>query len=182
MPEPSPGPCATGVGGTDPTVTDANAALGLLRDGTQLGPITVDRTAAREAMAGLAAALGRSAAEVGRDIRTVANTSMEHAARLVANKKGADPRGSAVLAYGGAGPLHAADLAEQLGIARVVVPEWAGLLSAYGALLTEIRRDYAQTNLLRLEGDIGGEYRLSFERLEERARRDLARVGLEPQL
>jgi N-methylhydantoinase A/oxoprolinase/acetone carboxylase beta subunit len=145
-----PGPAAYGRGGTEPTVTDANLVLGHLDAGRPLaGGVQLDPEAAH-------AAVGRLGAELGLDVRAcaegivrVANTEMVRALRVVSVERGLDPRRFALLAFGGAGPLHAAAIAEELGIARIVVPRAAGVLSALGLAAADRRRDAARSVLLR---------------------------------
>ncbi|WCB95598.1 hypothetical protein DSM104299_04347 [Baekduia alba] len=146
-----PGPACYGRGGTEPTVTDANLVLGHLDAERPLaGGVRLNADAARRAVAALADELGlpdaRACAE---GIVRVANTEMVRALRVVTVERGIDPRRFALLAFGGAGPLHAAAIAEELGIGRIVVPRAAGVLSALGLAAAERRRDSARSVLLR---------------------------------
>ncbi len=148
-----PGPACYGRGGTAPTVTDANVVLGHLDAERPLaGGVTLDGHAAEQAVAALARELGlpdaRTCAE---GIVRVANTEMVRALRVVTVERGIDPRRFALLAFGGAGPLHAAAIADELGITRIVVPRAAGVLSALGLAAAERRRDAARSVLLRGE-------------------------------
>jgi N-methylhydantoinase A len=147
----SPGPASYGRGGVEPTVTDANVVLGHLDVQRPLaGAVRLDARAARDAVARLASELGlqdvRACAE---GIVRVANTEMVRALRVVTVERGIDPRRFALLAFGGAGPLHAAAIADELGITRIVVPRAAGVLSALGLAAAERRRDRAESVLLR---------------------------------
>ena len=149
-----PGPACYGRGGTEPTVTDANVVLGHLDVERPLaGGVTLDAEAAERAVAALARELGlpdaRACAE---GIVRVANTEMVRALRVVTVERGIDPRRFALLAFGGAGPLHAAAIADELGITRIVVPRAAGVLSALGLAAAERRRDEARSVLLRGDG------------------------------
>jgi N-methylhydantoinase A/oxoprolinase/acetone carboxylase beta subunit len=146
-----PGPAAYGRGGTEPTVTDANVVLGHLDVGRPLaGGVRLDPDAARRAVAALAAQLGLSDARAcAEGIVRVANTEMLRALRVVTVERGIDPRRFALLAFGGAGPLHAAAIADELGVRRIVVPRAAGVLSALGLAAAERRRDRASSVLLR---------------------------------
>jgi N-methylhydantoinase A/oxoprolinase/acetone carboxylase beta subunit len=149
----TPGPICYGRGGTRPTITDANLVLGRLDPERPLaGGVTLDAGAAHDAVARLARELGlddvRACAE---GIVRVANTEMIRALRVVTVERGIDPRRFALLAFGGAGPLHAAAIAEELGITRIVVPRAAGVLSALGLAAADRRRDHAHSVLLRGE-------------------------------
>jgi N-methylhydantoinase A/oxoprolinase/acetone carboxylase beta subunit len=146
-----PGPACYGRGGTEPTVTDANLVLGHLDvDRPLAGGVRLDAAAAERAVGALAEALGLSDARAcAEGIVKVANTEMVRALRVVTVERGIDPRRFALLAFGGAGPLHAAAIAEELGITRIVVPRAAGVLSALGLAAAERRRDSAQSVLLR---------------------------------
>ncbi|MGE4425779.1 MAG: hydantoinase/oxoprolinase family protein [Solirubrobacteraceae bacterium] len=145
-----PGPAAYGRGGTEPTVTDAHVVLGTLDPAEPLaGGVTLDADAAAAAVDGLARALGLDRDTCARGILRVADTEMERALRTVTVERGIDPRGFALLAYGGAGGLHAASLAERLGIGRILVPRAGGVLSAVGLAAAPRRRDHARTVLVR---------------------------------
>jgi N-methylhydantoinase A/oxoprolinase/acetone carboxylase beta subunit len=146
-----PGPACYGRGGTEPTVTDANLVLGHLDAQQPLaGGVRLDPQAAHDAVQRLADELGlpdtRACAE---GIVRVANTEMVRALRVVTVERGIDPRRFALLAFGGAGPLHAAAIADELGITRIVVPRAAGVLSALGLAAADRRRDVAHSVLLR---------------------------------
>jgi N-methylhydantoinase A/oxoprolinase/acetone carboxylase beta subunit len=146
-----PGPACYGRGGTEPTVTDANLVLGRLDPERPLaGGVRLDPQAAHHAVARLAGELGLPDAEVcAEGIVRIANTEMVRALRVVTVERGIDPRRFALLAFGGAGPLHAAAIADELGIERIVVPRAAGVLSALGLAAAERRRDTAHSVLLR---------------------------------
>lgn len=141
-----PGPACYGRGGVEPTVTDANTVLGRLPD--RVGDIEVDVDAAHAAIAGLGRRLGLSARECAAGIVTVADTEMVRALRVMTVERGLDPRDFALLAFGGAGPLHACAIAAQLGIARIIVPHEAGVLSALGLAAADRRWDQARTVML----------------------------------
>jgi N-methylhydantoinase A len=147
-----PGPVAYGWGGTEPTVTDANLTLGRL-DPTQLlgGDLAVDAPAAREAIRDkLARPLGYEGAagvrHIASGIVSIANVIMAGAIKRITIERGRDPRDYSLLAYGGAGPLHAADLARELRIPWVVVPPEPGNFAATGMLLADVRRDDTRTH------------------------------------
>jgi N-methylhydantoinase A len=154
-----PGPACYGRGGTDPTVTDANLLLGYLdASSTLAGGVELDVDAAREAVARLGTELGLDELEAAEGIVRVANQEMVRALRVVTVERGVDPRRFALMPFGGAGPMHAAALAEELGMERILCPRASGVLSALGLIASERRRDTARTVLLR-----GGE--LTAERI-----------------
>jgi N-methylhydantoinase A len=134
-----PGPACYGRGGTQPTVTDANLLLGRLPD-TLAGGVELDRAAAERALAGIDPAA----------VVDVVNAEMLRALRVVSVERGHDPVAFALVAYGGAGPLHACELADELGITTVIVPETAGVLSALGLVVSEERRDAVRSYLVPL--------------------------------
>jgi N-methylhydantoinase A/oxoprolinase/acetone carboxylase beta subunit len=145
-----PGPAAYGNGGSEPTVTDAHVVLGTLDPDEPLaGDVALDVDAARSAVDRLAAATGLDREACARGILRVADAEMSRALRVMTVERGVDPRGFALLAYGGAGGLHAAGLAARLGIRRVLVPRAGGVLSALGLAAAERRSDTARTVLLR---------------------------------
>ena len=144
-----PGPACYGRGGTEPTVTDANLLLGYLGSaGGLAGGIELDREAAEAAVKKLAGELGLGEDDTAAGIVAVANAEMVRALRVVSVERGVDPRRFALLAFGGAGPLHAAAIAAELEIARILCPRSAGVLSALGLVASERRRDTARTVLL----------------------------------
>lgn len=144
-----PGPACYGRGGEQATVTDANLMLGYLDTGSQLaGSIKLDGGAAESAVERLAAELGIEPLEAAEGIVRIANQEMVRALRVVTVERGVDPRGYALLPFGGAGPMHAAAIAEELGIERIVCPRASGVLSALGLLASERRRDTARTVML----------------------------------
>ncbi len=145
-----PGPAAYGHGGHEPTVTDAHVVLGTLDPTTPLaGGIVLDVAAATAAVDRLAQRLGLDRDACARGILRVADAEMAQALRVMTVERGLDPRRFTLLAYGGAGGLHAAGLAARLGIRRVLVPQAGGVLSALGLAAAERRRDRARTVLLR---------------------------------
>ena len=144
-----PGPAAYGHGGDEPTVTDANVALGLLGTGAPLaGAIALDAGAALAAVERLAGELGLEPLECAEGIRRVANAEMIRALRVMTVERGVDPRAFALLAFGGAGPLHAAAIAEELGMERILCPRASGVLAALGLVVSERRRDVQRSVLL----------------------------------
>ncbi|HKG37921.1 MAG TPA: hydantoinase/oxoprolinase family protein [Conexibacter sp.] len=144
-----PGPACYGRGGDEPTVTDANLLLGHLPVDVPLaGGVTLDRAAAERAVGALARDLGLDLHACAEGIVRVANAEMTRALRVVTVERGIDPRDHALVAFGGAGPLHAVAIAEELGIERVVAPRASGVLAALGLVVAPRRRD-AQRSVLR---------------------------------
>jgi N-methylhydantoinase A len=144
-----PGPACYGRGGREPTVTDANLLLGYLSPESDLaGGVRLDERAARGSVAALGAELGLDEVETAEGIVRVANQEMIRALRVVTVERGIDPRGYALLPFGGAGPMHAAALAAELEISRIVCPRASGVLSALGLIAAGRRRDTARTVLL----------------------------------
>jgi N-methylhydantoinase A len=172
-----PGPASYGRGGGEPTVTDANVVLGWLRSGRRFGGgVHLDREAAEAALArGLADRLGVSVARAASGILEVATAQIANAVRQVTLQRGLDPRDFALVAYGGAGPLHASAVAKELGMGRVIVPRLPGFFSALGMLLADLRRELVQTVFVRLaEADLE-ELESAFHELEAQAAAGLGR-------
>ncbi len=165
-----PGPACYGLGGQQPTVTDANLLLGrLLEDAPLAGGVRLHREAAERALGGLASELGLGLGELAEGVVRVAEAEMLAAMRLVTIERGIDPRRLVLLAFGGAGPLHAAALAEQLGISRLLCPRASGVLSALGLAAAAPRRDHARSVLLRGASLTGARIQQEREALLERA-------------
>jgi len=173
-----PGPACYGRGGLRPTVTDANLLLGrLLEDAPLAGGVRLDRAHAERAVAELAAELGLELLACAEGIVRVAENEMLAALRLMTVERGIDPRGFALMPFGGAGPLHAAALARSLGISRVLCPRTSGVLCALGLAAAAPRRDVART--LMLAGDSLSPDRLRQERASLLAAAQQA-LGAEP--
>jgi N-methylhydantoinase A len=144
-----PGPACYGRGGREPTVTDANLLLGRLDAGSELaGGVALDGEAAHAAVAGLADDLGLDVLEAAEGILRVANQEMVRALRVVTVERGIDPRDFALLPFGGAGPMHAADVAAELDVQRILCPRAGGVLSALGLCASDRRRDTTRTVIL----------------------------------
>jgi N-methylhydantoinase A len=143
-----PGPACYGRGGTEPTVTDANLLLGRLPAAGLAGGVSLDRAAAEQAVTALAATLGLDSVACAQGIVRVADAEMLRALRVMTVNRGIDPRRFTLMPFGGAGPLHAAAIAEELGIASVLCPRASGVLSALGLAAAAPRRDAARTVLL----------------------------------
>ena len=165
-----PGPAAYGRGGEEPTVTDANLLLGYLGGGELAGGVGLDRGAAVRAVSGLAGRLGLGERECAEGIVRVANAEMARALRVMTVERGVDPRGYALLAFGGAGPMHAAAIARELGMARILCPPTSGVLAALGLVVGERRRDVQRSLLLSGERLSGEAVAAAFADLAGRAR------------
>ncbi|MFC6872261.1 hydantoinase/oxoprolinase family protein [Halobellus marinus] len=148
-----PGPACYGMGGTEPTVTDANLVLGYIGERTELGgELSLDVAAAHDALAELAAEAGLDGpVAAARGVYRVANANMARAIRSVTVERGHDPREFGLVAFGGAGPMHAGALAADLGIGTVVVPRACGVLSAYGLLAADEKHDAVRTHRVALD-------------------------------
>ena len=176
----APGPVSYGQGGRRPTLTDANLALGYLNpENFNNGAMRLDRDAAERAIAEtIAAPLGLPMIEAAWGVHLVANNNMEHALRLVSVERGRDPRAYAMVAFGGAGPLHAAAMARTIGIPKVIVPHGAGVGSAIGLLQADAKIDVSITRLLRLDAAATGPIGELYVDLRFRAEAILDRLGL----
>ena len=173
-----PGPAAYGRGGEEPTVTDANLLLGYLDAESPLaGGVALDVDAAERAVGSLAESLGLAAIDCAAGIARVASAEMARAVRVMTVERGTDPRDLALLAFGGAGPLHAAAIASELGMRRVVVPRASGVLSALGMLVSERRRDLVESVLLTGDDLTRDAVAQVVERLAERGRAELGSDG-----
>lgn len=147
-----PGPAAYGLGGDEPTLTDANVVLGRLPP--QLGDIVLDVSRARDVVGRLGAGMQLTVEACAEAMLAIGVAQMARALRLVSVERGTDPRGLTLVAFGGAGPLHAAQVADQLAMSRVLVPAAAGGLAALGLVLAGQRRDLVQSVLLLAEADV----------------------------
>ena len=176
-----PGPAAYKRGGSAPTVTDANLVLGRLHpDRFVGGEMQVDLEAARAAVdEKVAKPLGMSLEEAAAGIIRIANANMERAVRVSSAEKGYDPRDITLLAFGGAGPMHAAALAKSVGIPMVLVPERPGVFSAIGLVMSDIRHDSVRTLVLRGAEITGDKLDLLFRDLDAESHASLARDGIE---
>lgn len=151
-----PGPACYARGGTEPTVTDANLILGRIDpDGFAGGQMTLDTDAAQRAVTELSEQFGLDPTAMAEGICDVANSKMAQAIRTITVSRGIEPRDSALVAFGGAGPMHAAFLARELGITETVVPRFPGAFSAWGMLQTRIRQDYTEPYFF-VDSDLDG--------------------------
>ncbi|HEY3068398.1 MAG TPA: hydantoinase/oxoprolinase family protein [Methylomirabilota bacterium] len=176
-----PGPACYGQGGTEPTVSDANLVLGYLNAERVYGggAIRLDRERAEAALAALGRRIGLAGLELAHGVFEVANANMLRALRLVSVQRGYDLRDFALIAYGGAGPIHAGALARQVGISRVIVPVHSGAFSALGCLVSPLRYDAVQTYRARLDAWDGKPVADRFTDLEERCAAPLLAEGIE---
>ena len=176
-----PGPASYGKGGREPTVTDANLIVGRLGSDTELAAGTaLDSHLAQEALAGLGARIGLNPLATATGMLEIVNAHMEAAVRRVTIEEGADPRTAALMAFGGAGGLHATSIARALGMPAVLIPPHAGVFSALGLLLSPQRQDVVQT--VRLRADLG-DLDHTLAELEQRATREMEMsLGISPSL
>ena len=169
-----PGPACYGRGGDQPTVTDANLLLGRLdRSAPLAGGVELDVAAAERAVAGVGRTLGLEPEETAAGILRVACAEMAQAVRVVTVERGVDARELALVAFGGAGPLHAAQIAEELGMTRVIAPLHSGVLSALGLVVSERRLDLVESVLLAGEDLTREAVAAVVERLAARGREQL---------
>jgi N-methylhydantoinase A len=176
-----PGPASYGRGGTQPTVTDTDVLLGNLDPGFFLGgEMRLDADAALRATAKLGEALGASAEDTAGGVQDVVNQNMAAAARMHAIERGADLRGTPLIAFGGAGPVHACGVAELLESPSIVFPANASVLSAFGALVTPVRIDLARSLVRRLDQLDPAERELVLGEMREEGRRVLTVAGVPP--
>ena len=174
-----PGPVCYGRGGTQPTVTDANLALGYLNPDYFLGgEVRLDRAAAERAIAErIAAPLSIDPIRAASGIIEIINVHMEQGIKAVSSERGHDLREFALVAFGGAGPVHAARLAANLDIPRVIVPVHPGVTSALGLLMSDVKHDYVRSRLRPLSDTTPDEANAVLAELAERARAELRAEG-----
>ena len=174
-----PGPACYGKGNEEPAVTDANVVLQTLNPEHLLGgrmPIRQDL--ARQAVGRLADALGLGLPQTAQGILSVVTANMARAIRVISVQRGHDPRDYTLMAFGGAGPLHAARLAKELDIGRVLVPANPGILCAMGLLLTDLRADFSLTRLLPATEASTTDIAAAFDVLGQRAARWFEQEGI----
>ena len=175
-----PGPAAYGKGGTEATTTDANLYLGRInRDYFCGGEIDADMAAANAAIGAVADKLGVTASEAARGIVRIANNNMVNALKLVSLNRGFDPRDFTLVAFGGGGAMHAAALAAELGVKKVVVPAGAAVFSAWGMMMSDLRRDYFVTRLVDLAEGAARDIEALFAETEAQARAQFEAEGID---
>ena len=166
----SPGPACYGLGNAEPTVTDANVVLGTLHPTHLLaGRMPIARERSIAAIDAIAGRLGMERMAAAQGIIRVVTANMAKAIRVISVQRGHDPRDYALCAFGGAGPLHAARLAAELDMRRILVPRNPGILCAMGLLLSDLRRDFAATHLMALDAASSPRIAEIFARLSEQA-------------
>ncbi|WP_121743255.1 hydantoinase/oxoprolinase family protein [Natronorubrum halophilum] len=160
-----PGPACYGLGGDEPTVTDANVVLGRIPPGVQLGGrMELDREAAHDAVATVADERGTSVEEAAQAILDIVNENMHSALRVVSVEQGYDPREFGLVAFGGAGPMHANALADIMDAYPLIIPPGPGVMSAFGFLTSDIQNEFSET-YLETEEDVDG--RDVYEKLQD---------------
>ncbi|MEM7696244.1 MAG: hydantoinase/oxoprolinase family protein [Pseudomonadota bacterium] len=175
-----PGPAAYGKGGTDATTTDANLWLGRINPETFCGgAVAPDMAAAERALGAIGARLGVSATEAARGIIRIANNNMVNALKLVSLNRGHDTRDFALLAFGGGGAMHAVALGQELQVKKVIVPAAASVFSAWGMMMSDLRRDTFVTQLIDLAPGAGARIEAVFATAEARARETFVAEGVD---
>lgn len=178
-----PGPVCYGRGGQEPTVTDAHVVLGYISPESIAGStLHIDRAAAEVAIQEhIATPLGLDVRQAAYGIVQVANATMMRALRAVSTERGRDPRTFSLIAFGGAGPLHAAALAESLGLSQVYIPLYPGVFSALGLLLADFRHDYVQSVALPLASVAPERLLQQYQTMETLAAQELQDEGVPPE-
>ena len=170
-----PGPAAYAKGGERPTVTDANLLLGYLADEAKLGgDVVLRRDLAEKALGELGERLGMAAEDAALGIVQLANVEMVRALRVISLERGLDPREFALVAFGGAGPMHACALCEDLGMTKILVPKASGVLSALGLTISDLRRDYVSAFFADLRSADRAALEERFAEMESGGAKDLA--------
>jgi N-methylhydantoinase A len=176
----NPGPVSYGRGGTEPTTTDANLALGRINpDYFCGGTVTADMDGVNRALDRLAASLEVSREDAARGIVRIANHNMINALKLVSLNRGYDPRDFTLVTFGGGGGMHANALAAELQIEQVIIPAESAVFSAWGMVMSDLRRDYFKTFLCDLDGDAPARLLDAFGALEAQARAEFTGEGLD---
>lgn len=173
-----PGPAAYGRGGNQPTTTDANLLTGRIDSGYFFGGrIDADVDSATRALSAIGDKLDLPAADVARGIIRIANNNMINALKLVSVNRGYDPRNFVLIAFGGGGPMHAAALARELQIPKVIVPRNSAVFSAWGMLMSDLRRDYLLTRITPLQSSSISQIRSTYSELAAAAIEAFAEEG-----
>ena len=174
-----PGPACYGRGGTRPTVTDAHVIRGTLRPESFLGGrMAIDEEASREAFRPLADSLAMGLEDIADAAIRVADASIVRAMQIVSTERGKDPRDHALVAFGGAGPLHAAHVAADLGMTTVIVPPHAGVLSAYGLIASDYQQFSTVTRKMLLDEAAPGAIAEVYRDMRKRAIERFVLMGL----
>ena len=177
----APGPACYGLGGSEPTVTDANLVLGRLAPDRFLGgEMQLDLAGAKRAIGRLAKALHLDETATADGILRIATTAMSYAVKGVTTQRGLDAGRFTLVAYGGAGPLHAVAVAREIGIRKVIIPQAPGMFSAFGMLFSDLRYDYVRTWLCRLEDASFAAMEKIYGALEDQGRGAIANTSVKP--
>ncbi len=177
-----PGPVCYGLGSRELTVTDANLCLGrMLSDRFLGGAMRLDVERAQQCLIEFSKLLGLAPEEAAEGIIRIANTTMERAIRVISVERGHDPRRFSLVAFGGAGPMHACELARALSIPNIVIPHNAGVLSAFGLLMADVKKDFSQTVLLKAADVTVEDLDRLFHPLEQQANEVLTSEGFSPE-
>ena len=175
-----PGPAAYGKGGIEATTTDANLVMGRINsDYFCGGSIKADMKASNSALSKVGEKLGVSQIEAARGIIRIANNNMINALKLVSLNRGFDPRDFVLVAFGGGGGMHAVALAQELGVKKVVIPAAASVFSAWGMMMSDLRRDYFITHLVDLIAGSGVSIEAAFSTVESQAIEQFESEGLD---
>ena len=177
----APGPAAYGMGGTDATTTDANLWLGRINHEYFCGgEMTADMDAVEDVLRGLGRRLGLGPDEAAAGIVRIANNNMVNALKLVSLNRGFDPRDFTLVAFGGGGGMHAVALARELGVSKVVIPADAAVFSAWGMMMSDLRRDYVVTRLADLVAENATAIENTFAETEDAARAQFGNESVDP--
>lgn len=173
-----PGPASYARGGTAPTVTDAHVLRGLIRPGHfAVSDLVLQQAPAAQVFEDIAGQVNRPVQVVAEDAFRIANVTMAGAIKLVSVERGIEPRGHTLVAFGGAGPIHAASVADEIGMTRVLIPAAAGILSAYGLLAADFRHEVSNTSIHGLRDLSPAMLAKLLENLRTRAEDDLVTLG-----
>ncbi len=175
-----PGPAAYGKGGVQATTTDANLLLGRINKNFFCGgEVTADMDAVGKALDVVGEKLGSDKIEAARGIVRIANNNMVNALKLISLNRGFDPRDFTMVAFGGGGGMHAVALAQELGVKKVVIPAGAAVFSAWGMMMSDLRRDYFVTHLANLTAGSGGDIEQVFAEAETQALAQFSGEGID---
>lgn len=178
----TPGPVAYGRGGTSPTTTDANLITGRINpENFASGEIKPDLNKVQQAFDHVGQQLGVTGTAVAHGVLKIANSNMVNALKLISVNRGYDPRDFALMAFGGGGAMHATALAKELNARKVIIPPFAGVFSAFGMLMIDLRRDYIQTNKKAVHVDTKPAVQNAFEQLVTKALHDYQQDGFSPE-
>ena len=176
-----PGPAAYGRGGIQPTLTDANLITGRINPEYFLGGrIEANMESVTESFKNLSEHLGMSMEAIARGAIRIANNNMINALKLVSVNRGYDPRDFTLVAFGGGGPMHASGLAEELQIGNIIVPNKASVFSAWGMLMSDLRRDYVVTKPTEIVADSASDINHMYRSIEQQAVSEFSEDGIDP--